>query len=128
MITVRRIGVSMNHAIAHLIEFSNAPFEVQTLESTFTNEDKKESLTKSESSMHNKENQLLKLYYKKLADVIRNYQEVLLFGPTDAKTELFNILMEDHRFAKAKIEVKNTDQMTRNEMHAFVNEYFSKNK
>jgi len=127
MITVRRIGIWMDHSIAHLIEFSNAPFEIQTIESTFTQEDKKESLSKSESVMHNKENQLLKSYYKKIAEVIKNYKEVMLFGPTDAKTELFHILSDDYRYAKIKIEIKNTDKMTRNEMHAYVNDYFSKN-
>jgi len=51
---------------------------------------------------------------------------VFLFGPTDAKVELFNILEADHRFAKIKIEVKHADKMTENQQHAFVKKFFSK--
>ena len=36
-----------------------------------------------------------------------------------------NVLRTDHRFAKIKIEMKQTDKMTENQQHAFVKEYFS---
>ena len=39
--------------------------------------------------MHNKEQHEQSDYYKKLGETIKNYTEVLLFGPTDAKVELF---------------------------------------
>ena len=64
-------------------------------------------------------------YYKQLSAIIKNYDPVLLFGPTEAKTELLNILRADHHFEKIKIEVKQTDKMTDNQQHAFVKEYFS---
>ena len=48
------------------------------------------------------------------------------FGPTNAKTELLNMLRTDHHFDKIDIEVKNTDKMTENQEHAFVKEYFLK--
>jgi len=31
-------------------------------------------------------------YYKKLSDAILKFQQVLLFGPTEAKNELLNLL------------------------------------
>ena len=74
--------------------------------------------------MHTKEQHQQSSYYKKLRDAIKNYQEVVLFGPTDAKNELLNLLKADHLFENIKIEVKHYDKMTENQMHAFVREYF----
>jgi hypothetical protein len=83
---------------------------------------------KSEHLMHNKEQHQQASYYKDLGSIIRDYDAVLLFGPTDAKTELFNMLRADHLFAHIKIEVEQADKMTENQEHAFVKTYFSHNK
>lgn len=116
----------MNHSIAHLMEFTANHFEIKTIESKFTNKIKMQALAKSENLMHNKEKQQLSDYYKKLSETIKNYKQVILFGPTNAKVELFDLLSEDFRFLKIKIEIKETDKMTENQQHAFVREYFSK--
>ena len=74
--------------------------------------------------LRNKEQHEEAEYYKEVGEAIRNYDNVLLFGPTEAKAELFNILRADHLFEKIKIEMKTTDKMTENQKHAFVREYF----
>lgn len=122
----KRLGVWMDHANAYLIALSNNDVEHKTIASKFTHTEKEESLAKSESLMHNKEQHQQWEYYKELAGNIRNYDEVLLFGPTDAKTELLNILKADHRFEKIKIETKDADKMHDHEQDAFVKDYFSK--
>ncbi|MFV5685017.1 hypothetical protein ACM55I_06190 [Flavobacterium sp. GB2R13] len=124
MKTTKKLGIWMDHSIAHLMEFTSKHFEIETIESKFTNAVKNQSLAKSEKTMYNKEKGLLQDYYKKLGEAIKNYKRVILFGPTDAKTELFDLLSEDERFLK--IEIKNTDKMTANQQHAFVRDYFSK--
>lgn len=126
MTTAKNIGIWMDHSSAHLMEFTTNPIETKTIESKFTHEEKEHSLGKSEILMHNKEQHQQSEYYKKLGETIRNYEEVILFGPTDAKVELFNILRADHRFEKIKIEIKQTDKMTENQQHAFVREHFSR--
>lgn len=126
MKTTKKLGIWMDHSIAHLMEFTSKHFEIETIESKFTDKVKKQSLVKSEKTMYNKEKGSLQDYYKKLGEAIKNYKRVILFGPTDAKTELFDLLSEDERFLKIKIEIKNTDKMTANQQHAFVNDYFSK--
>ena len=123
--TKRKIGIWMDHSIAHLMEFSNNPFEVKTIESNFTHQEKMNSLQKGELHMHNKEQQEQAKYYKKLVDVIKKYKQVILFGPTNAKEELFNVLSTDKRFEDVKIQVKQTDKMTPNEQDAFVKDFFS---
>ena len=119
------LGIWMDHASANLMECSDT-IETLTVDATSTNQLKEEALGKSEKLFHNKEQQHLGAYYKKLGEAIKNYEEVLLFGPTTAKVELYNSLREDLHFEKIKIEVKQTDKMTENQQHAFVRDYFSK--
>jgi hypothetical protein len=124
MKTEKQLGIWMDHSIAHIITFTNKWEELKTIESNFTHQDKVDSLAKSESLMHNKEQQLQTEFYKKLEDVILQHTNVLLFGATDAKTELFNKIQKDHRFAAIKIEVKETDKMDEAQKTSFVSDYF----
>ena len=114
----KKLGIWMDHTIAHLMEFTNEPFEVKTIESKF---DPNKALKAADV----KELRKQFVYYRKIGDVIKDYYQVILFGPTDAKQELFDILSEDDRFVKIKLEIKETDRMTRNQLHLFVNEYFA---
>lgn len=116
----------MDHSSAHLIEFSKEVMETKTIASKFTREAKESSLGKSEHVMHNKEQHQQTEYYKKLGEAIMNYEEVILFGPTEAKSELSNAMLRDHRFSKIKIETRQADKMTEPQQHAFVREYYTK--
>ncbi len=116
----------MDHQDAHLIEFTTDPMETTTVESKFTHQEKEQTLGRSENLMHKKEQYEGADYYKALGEIIRHYNDVVLFGPTDAKVELFNILRKDHRFADIVIEIVPSDKMTDNQQHAFVREYFAK--
>ena len=115
----------MDHAHAHLIEYAD-PMVTKLVTSNSTHEEKGETRPEGEKRMHNKDQQLESKYYKELAKLIKNYDEVLLFGPTNAKTELSNILENDSSFSKIKIETKQADKMTENQERAFVRDYFSK--
>jgi hypothetical protein len=125
MTTKKSLGIWMDHSNAHLMEFTNDPIATNIIASGFTHEEKEHALGKSEGLMHHKEQHKHSEYYKKLGATIRNYEHVVLFGPTEAKVELFNLLKADHNFAKIKIEVKQADKMTENQEHAFVREHFS---
>jgi len=102
------------------------PIETKIVESKFSHQEKEFTLSKSENLMHNKEQQEQSKYYKELGEVIKNYGEVVLFGPTNAKLELFNILRADLAFSDIDIEIQQADKMTENQQHAFVRDYFSK--
>lgn len=116
----------MDHSNAHLIEFSSEVKETKTITSDFTFQDREETLQRSESEMHNKEQHKQTSFYKNLASVISHFDEVLLFGPTDAKVELHNFLKENHKYDAIKIEVKNSDKMNDVEQHQFVRNYFKR--
>jgi stalled ribosome rescue protein Dom34 len=125
MTTAKNLGIWMDHSNAHLMEFTTDPITTTIISSRFTHREKEHSIGKSENGMHQKEQHEQSDYYKKIGEAIKNYQEVLLFGPTNAKTELLNLLKADHHFEKIKLETKDADKMTQNEQHAFVRDYFS---
>lgn len=126
MKTVKKLGIWMDHSNAKIIEFTSDVKETKTISSDFSSTDKAETLQRSENEMHNKEQQKQGTYYKNISMIIKDYDEVLLFGPTEAKNELHNLLKENHQFDKIKIEVKNSDKMSYKEQHSFVDEYFKR--
>lgn len=127
MTTEKKLGIWMDHSNAHLIEFTTDSNETKSVEAKFSNDTNNHGSGKNENQMNNKMQQHQSEYYKKLSDAIKNYDEVILFGPTDAKAELFNVLKADHSFEKIKIEVEQADKMSENQQHAFVKDHFSKN-
>lgn len=118
----------MDHSTAHLLEFSNVGGEETVVESNLTHPEKEHSVGSSENVIHNKEQHHQVDFYKKLGEAIRNFDQVVLFGPTNAKAELFNSLKTDHRFENIKIDVQQADKMTEKQLHAFVKNYFSATK
>ena len=124
--TTKYLGICMDHARAHIMPFTDEPIETTEIDSSFIHSDKTLSFEKGEKAMHHKEQRDLSAYYKEIAAVMKEYDEVILFGPTEAKVELYNILKVDHHFDKIKMEIRPTDKMTENQEHAFVREYFKK--
>ena len=126
MKTKRILGIWMDHSVAQLSEYSNGNFMTETIESKPKLHAKEEDLYyKDESHRLNKERSQLATYYKKLSDAILNYDEVILFGPTEAKDELVNSLKDNHLFNKIKIVVKPADKMTESEQHDFLKEFMN---
>lgn len=124
METTKQLGIWMDHSIANFINL-NTKKDVSII-SEFTFDVKEEALSRSEDIMHNKEQQMQEAYYKKIADKILNYEHVLLFGPTNAKTELNNYLCKDLHFKDIKIDIEPADKMTDNQQIAFVKNHFNK--
>jgi len=125
MKSTKYLGIWMDHTIAYLMELKNHTIVTNTIESPPKLQEREQNL-KDESLLQNKEQNQLSDYFRRLGDVIKDYEEVVLFGPTEAKNELLNLLKDNHHFEKIKIEVKPADKMTENQRHAFVKEYFNK--
>lgn len=126
MKTTKKLGIYMDHASAQLIEFSDMSKEAQVILSNFTIKDKHETLQRSESEMQNKEQHSQRAYFKQLTVAIAECSDVLLFGPTEAKTELLHFLRQDHKYENINIEVIPKDKLTENQQLSFVREYFIK--
>lgn len=125
METNKILGIWMDHSTANLIDL-NSKKNSRSISSNFTHSEKEEALNKSESLMHNKEQQKYEAYYKEIGANILRYDHVLLFGPTNAKAELHNYLNKDLHFKDIKIDVESTDKITDNEKYAFVKKHFNK--
>jgi ribonucleotide monophosphatase NagD (HAD superfamily) len=122
----KKISVYLNYLTAHIIDFANISLEIKTFSSGFTHEEKMQTLSKAEITMHHKEQTVNAAYFKTLLNELKNYNEILLFGPTKAKDELHNILKAEHHFNDVDIVVLKTDDMSEHEQERFVMNYFSR--
>ena len=119
------LGIWMDHSNAFIMEYKNDTIVTKSIVSESNNKEKEDRWDGHEKRIHTKEQHQQSSYYKKLRNTIIDYQEVVLFGPTDAKNELFNLLKADHLFNDIKIEVLDSDKMTENQMHTLIREYFN---
>ncbi|NRT10837.1 hypothetical protein [Flavobacterium sp. 14A] len=125
METQKNLGIWMDHSTANFIDL-NSEKNSKSIDSKFTTDTKEEVLSRSEFTMHNKEEQMTEAFYKKISEKILKYDHVLLFGPTNAKTELQNYLDKDLHFKDIQIDVEAADKMTDNQLDAFVRNHFDK--
>ena len=122
---IKFLGIWMDHSNAFLMELYNHKITSKNIVIKTSQKKEEDNVDTHEIQVHSKEeSQHRAAFFKEISNVIRNYQNVLLFGPTDAKNELYNLLKEDHRFENTKFELRNTDKMTEEEMNQFVVEYF----
>ena len=126
MKTIKQLGIYIDYKNAFLMELinrlivsRNIEFEDPTVSDLIHEESIKQEINKE------KQQHLPSAYYLELCDVIRNYDQVVLFGPNDAKNELFNLLEFDHNFDSIKIHNENTDNLDEIQMHNFVKMYFN---
>ncbi len=120
-----KLGIWMDHEHAYLTEFTVNPMRTKVIGSMSTHAAREESIVRGENHMHTKDQHQQRDYYKKLGHEIRQYQEVVLFGPTDAKRELCNTLRSNHQFDAITIKVEEADKMTEKQVQAFVRNHFT---
>ncbi|NEW83179.1 MAG: hypothetical protein GZ094_12540 [Mariniphaga sp.] len=120
----KQLGIWMDHSTAHLVKLTNGSVETNTIESQPDVQTDQQIVFKDESHSLNKEKRQLSSYYKELGDLILENDEVVLFGPTEAKSELMNLLKENHLFDQIKIEVEPADKMNEIQRNTFVKEHF----
>ncbi len=124
--TVKKLGIWLDHQQARMMEFIPNEDQAENRIITNLNLNDESGASQNENVLHNKEQRDQAAFYKKIAEKIVTFDEVILFGPTDAKLELMNIIKEDHHFDQIKIETKQADKMSDNQQLAFVKAYFSK--
>ncbi len=66
----------------------------------------------------------LKQYLKMLEKNLEGYRDILLFGPGTAKDKFFERILEKHFLEGKRISVQISDKLTKNQMVAFVENYF----
>lgn len=120
----RLIGVYLDHSSARLMEPLANSFITKEVLSGFTHAEMEYALSRSEHLMHQKEQSEHMKYYREIGGHLKHYDEVLLFGPSTAKDELYNILRDDQAFAGIKIHVRSADKLAPNQQEAFIRDHF----
>lgn len=121
----KQLGIWMDDANALLMEFYNHMIISKSIVfKPLLNEENNPEQQHDTQMQSKEENKYQLAFFKEISDIVLNYQEVLLFGPTQAKNELLELIKADHNFANIKFDVIDTEVMTENKMHEFVIEYF----
>jgi len=119
----KQLGIWMDYSKAVITEITDNIIVYRRITPDFNSDDKEQSLKMNESRMDEKEQQQSG-YYKRIAAFIKGFKEVLLFGPTEAKSELMNFLKADRQFDTIKIEVISAERMTSQQIYDYVTKYF----
>lgn len=118
------VGVYLDYAKAQVLDVQDVNDELFVIESTFTSSVKHQLLQKSERSMHDAENHMKLSYFKEIIEAVKDFEHVLFFGPTNAKTELKHLIEEKYKYHKITVEIISTDEMTTKQKIAFVRKFF----
>lgn len=120
----KRLGIWMDDLDAHLMDFKTDIIELNTIESTFVHPEKFEEEDKRKRQA--KEKREYNKFHKDLSETIKYYDEVIIFGSSESKKTLVNILSSDEKFSHIKIAVKDIENLTESQQHNFVKEFFLK--
>jgi hypothetical protein len=139
--TVKCIGVWLDHVHARLVQADAAgEYTIETINSTFKPHERVagEGTDKSywggaqfgnssdESKKNNAVHDKTRKYYETIEKAIAGYDHIFLTGPTEAKNELFNVIMKNKSFDGKKVEVENADKLTDHQLIALVKDHFEK--
>jgi hypothetical protein len=121
----KQLGICMDHSTAYLMEKCNDLVVSNKIVIEPISREEDDNLERHEENEFNKEHQQHQsAFYKKIGELIRNYDEVILFGPTDAKNELLNRLRKDHHFENVRIVIENTQMMTESQMQSYFKAFY----
>jgi len=128
MISAKKIGIWMNHSIAYIMEFTAGLITTCIVDATLDNHELKMDNASNEIASIFKAQSDKKAYYKQLEESLKDSKEVILFGPTYAKVELYNLLKIDSRFKKTKFKIIHAENLDETQQQEFVATYFSKQR
>jgi hypothetical protein len=132
---MKKIAVWMDYSQAKLITFENEVAKTEDIDSQVETHVRVEgegsqvssfgagNFTNNENRNNNRHKNEVANYFKVLSGKLHTYDEILLFGPTNAKDQFKNILINDKAFAKKSIILKVTDKLTENQVVAFAREH-----
>ena len=126
MKTLKKVGIWVDNTIARVMEFSDENFKVITINSGSQSIDNLSSSKFSDSEFYNREKKEMKPFFKKLINIIKDFDEIVLFGSTNAKTELYNLIREEHKFDHLNIDTRQTDKLSFEDQNRFTKTYFSR--
>jgi len=136
----KKIGVWLDHTKAHLIRFQNGQtFLLESVESPYRPRERFEgeesdvtqfrgggvAVSNNENRKHHRVQHQLEAFFTEIEGKLKEYDEILLFGPSIAKNQLQHHLAPKKAFANKTIAISNADKLRRNKMLEFVRKYFN---
>ena len=137
---IHKIGLWMDHAEAKLIDPEQDIASIRTIHSSASGLERIPGETSdgtmlghfrssnNESHKHRKEENVIREYFERLADQLKVYDEIFLFGPTTAAHEFNNYLLKEKLLADKKIHLEKSDYLTDPQLVKEVEKYFSTSK
>lgn len=133
---IKKMAIWMDHKEAKFINPEDLDAGIQTIVSTVKSRERIAGeasdgiklggfrSSNNEFSKHERKQNALNSYYKKLAEKLSDYDEILVFGPTTARQEFCNYLKEDQNFADKVIRSDDGNYNSDNQLKAFVKKSF----
>lgn len=136
---IKQVGIYMDHAQAKFIEpdTTGKIHVIQSALKSMVRIDGEESdgtrlgnfrSTNNESHKHNREQNEIHAYYKQLAEQLKPYDEIFIFGPSTAHNELHNYLINEKKLSGKKISTEKADYITENQIKERVRNFFASDK
>ena len=124
MIKIKQLAVFMDDANALFMELYNHMIVSRNI--VFKSKENEEFIEYNHlmPSFGSDKHQHQFAYYDEISSIVKNYQQVVLFGPTETKNEVYEHLKADKHFDKIKIDIVYTKEMTDFQIHEFVLDYY----
>ena len=117
MLHKTKIGVCLDHSIAYLLEEKNEEKVITIIQSEAAAQNEIEASEIQEGTRDTS-------FYKKVYDIVRDFDKVSLFGTETAKKELIGRLKADRLYNIEILNPRRTSSITENQKIRFINEYF----
>lgn len=135
---VKQVGLWLDHAMAHVIGYRDGySYLIETVESPYNRKPRVAGegsditrfgvtyISNNEDRKHNRLRNKLESYFTVLENKLKDYDEILLFGPTNAKNQLYNRLTQKKAFAGKTILMESAGTLTENQTIAFVRDFYN---
>lgn len=117
MLHKTKIGVCMDYSIAYLLEEKNEEKVITIIEA-------ESEETVADSAVDKKKHIKDHAFFKKVFDMIKDFDKVALFGPEAAKRELLNRIMARKDLHIEVLNKKSDERITEMQKIRFINDYF----
>lgn len=115
MLSKTKIGVCIDYEIAYLLEEKNDENLITIIEAKPLNESNAHGISKKTKNQN---------FYKNIVDVVKNFEEVVLFGPDYLKNQIIVRIKANNTL---HIEIQSNaaeDDITESKKIQFINDYF----
>ena len=132
----KQTGIWVDKEKAVLVTLVNGNHSIQNVESDITTKNRDSGEGKdfgkfgnqflnSEKKKESKHQHQTANFLKKIISAIEKTDEIVIFGPAEMKIELEKMILNNNEIADSLLDVKTSDNITENQIIAWVKGYYS---